>query len=220
MTDYKAAFQQLTEKLGRVPTTSDSEYWQLPGSPSAREGKTWNTGNGAMTAESTEDVKDQTKAIPTTGATIAEPSSSVTNAALTGQTTTNAPIAPQASKKPVSRKQAPQAGVYAREEGHEHDYGPTAVPGAWYCQCGALLLASTEQERALANPRSAVPPPEAVTVPETNSEPVRASQNLSGYRVGARGPNGGMVAKCEGCGELWEREKKRGRPAYKCPTCR
>lgn len=36
-----------------------------------------------------------------------------------------------------------------RELAHEHDYGPTAVPGVWYCQCGSLLLASTEQAKAL-----------------------------------------------------------------------
>lgn len=40
------------------------------------------------------------------------------------------------------------------------------------------------------------------------------------YRVGERGGNGGKMAKCEGCGEWWEREVKRGRPSGKCEECR
>lgn len=38
--------------------------------------------------------------------------------------------------------------------------------------------------------------------------------------LGSRGPNGGLYALCEGCGEMWEREKRRGRPVGKCLGCR
>lgn len=38
--------------------------------------------------------------------------------------------------------------------------------------------------------------------------------------VGARGPSGGIMAKCVACGRAWERERKRGRPADRCEECR
>lgn len=39
------------------------------------------------------------------------------------------------------------------------------------------------------------------------------------YQAG-RGPGGGVLAVCEGCGEVWEREKRRGRPSLMCEECR
>lgn len=35
-----------------------------------------------------------------------------------------------------------------------------------------------------------------------------------------RGPNGGVLATCEGCGKVWERERRRGRPSAMCGECR
>lgn len=59
-----------------------------------------------------------------------------------------------------------------------------------------------------------------------NGAPTPA-QSLSGITgdpssptVGARGPGGGLYAKCEACGQVWEREKRRGRPVTKCEECR
>lgn len=41
-----------------------------------------------------------------------------------------------------------------------------------------------------------------------------------GAMVGARGPGGGIYAKCDGCGRVWERERKRGRPSARCGECK
>lgn len=38
--------------------------------------------------------------------------------------------------------------------------------------------------------------------------------------TGGRGPNGGVMATCVGCGRVWERERKRGRPNLVCGECR
>lgn len=37
--------------------------------------------------------------------------------------------------------------------------------------------------------------------------------------VGARGPGGGLYARCKECGRVWEREKRRGRPVKVCREC-
>lgn len=51
------------------------------------------------------------------------------------------------------------------------------------------------------------------------SEP-GASVGPSPVLQGGRGPNGGVLAVCQACGQEWEREKRRGRPALVCPSCR
>lgn len=38
--------------------------------------------------------------------------------------------------------------------------------------------------------------------------------------VGKRGPAGGIYAKCGGCGRVWERERRRGRPSARCGECK
>lgn len=52
---------------------------------------------------------------------------------------------------------------------------------------------------------------------ETAGTRVDASPRL--YQ-GGRGPNGGVLAVCEACGKVWEREKRRGRPSLLCGECR
>lgn len=41
-----------------------------------------------------------------------------------------------------------------------------------------------------------------------------------GLIEGDRGPGGGLMCRCQACGQLWERAKARGRPAYTCGGCR
>lgn len=36
----------------------------------------------------------------------------------------------------------------------------------------------------------------------------------------ARGPGGGVLARCEACGRDWERPRRRGRPAKVCEECK
>lgn len=55
------------------------------------------------------------------------------------------------------------------------------------------------------------------TTPDASSSPSRIDE---GAMVGARGPSGGIYAKCDGCGRVWERERKRGRPARMCGECK
>lgn len=52
------------------------------------------------------------------------------------------------------------------------------------------------------------------------SAPVSSPGVSQGLIEGDRGPGGGLVGKCEGCGRLWERPARRGRPSYKCEECR
>ena len=69
----------------------------------------------------------------------------------------------------------------------------------------------------LTNPSSPVPASERESPPKPVSAPSRICE---GAAVGARGLGGGVIARCEGCGGVWERERRRGRPSLKCPTCR
>jgi hypothetical protein len=47
-----------------------------------------------------------------------------------------------------------------------------------------------------------------------------APRVCEGLIEGDRGPGGGIMARCVGCGQLWERPARRGRPAIKCEECR
>lgn len=53
--------------------------------------------------------------------------------------------------------------------------------------------------------------------PEPPNPPSRIDE---GAMVGARGPAGGIYAKCGGCGRVWERERRRGRPSARCGECK
>lgn len=53
----------------------------------------------------------------------------------------------------------------------------------------------------------------------TGNGPPAPVQEASGITDGSRGPGGGLYAKCEECGGVWEREKRRGRPVKICLDC-
>ena len=73
---------------------------------------------------------------------------------------------------------------------------------------------------ALAIDSRGVKPPERESSPKPLPRPSRGSGDLTGLNPGERGPGGGVVARCEGCRELWERPRQRGRPSLNCPRCR
>lgn len=75
-------------------------------------------------------------------------------------------------------------------------------------------------QRLVTNPPRGVKPPEWESSPEPLSPPSWPAESLSGLNPGERGAGGGVVARCEGCRELWERPRQRGRPPLNCPRCR
>ena len=75
-------------------------------------------------------------------------------------------------------------------------------------------------QRLVTNPPRGIEAPERESSPEPLPPPSWPAESLSGLNPGERGPRGGVVARCEGCGGLWERPKQRGRPSLNCPRCR
>lgn len=69
----------------------------------------------------------------------------------------------------------------------------------------------------LSGPRINVNGEEAASV---LSPPRAAPRDLQGATEGSRGPTGGLICRCQVCGQLWERARGRGRPAFKCEECR
>src|SRR5687768_2005139 len=118
---YKAKFRELTELLGRVPTTRDSGWLQL---------------------------QDEYK-----------------KAWMPAEETVLAPTAREAVTEPLSGPGITQNGVPAVSEPDTAEIKPGAAEAAI---------------------------------------------------EGDRGPSGGIMARCVGCGQLWERPARRGRPAIKC----
>lgn len=92
-----------------------------------------------------------------------------------------------------SRQPAPQASTYDAREG----------------QAAA--------EEATGGPRKNAEGAERRAAPE---RPSAAPGIYDGLIEGDRGPGGGLMCRCQACGQLWERAKTRGRPAYTCEECR
>ncbi len=74
--------------------------------------------------------------------------------------------------------------------------------------------------RPVANPPRGEEGSRPGSSPLASSVAVRPAHSLSGFTEGARGPGGGIVAKCQACERLWERPKQRGKPRAVCPGCR
>lgn len=103
----------------------------------------------------------------------------------------------------------------------ESDQLPQALPDA-AASCRQTLPATREEPRMphgypVTNPGAGVRGQEAAMGPEEDCGPSRICE---GATEGSRGPGGGIIARCEGCGGLWERPKQRGRPARRCEGCR
>ena len=78
-------------------------------------------------------------------------------------------------------------------------------------------LATIKAERGLSGPTINAEPPERRSAPEP---PANNPGPPDGLIEGDRGPGGGLMCKCQVCGLLWERPRSKGRPAYRCETCR
>ena len=78
-------------------------------------------------------------------------------------------------------------------------------------------LAAVKAERALSGPDKPSEPERAESSPEP---PANNPGPPDGLIEGDRGPGGGLMCKCQACGRLWERPRSKGRPAYRCETCR
>jgi hypothetical protein len=89
-----------------------------------------------------------------------------------------------------SREPAPQARVYESEERARGEGEPLSGPDKG---------------------SKAVP---TVSVPSWCSGALRIAEGPT------RGAGGGVLAVCERCGREWERERRRGRPAARCLSCR
>lgn len=62
--------------------------------------------------------------------------------------------------------------------------------------------------------------PDLASGPQSPPGPVSAAPApAEGLSEGSRGPAGGIIARCGVCGRLWERERRRGRPAKVCGEC-
>lgn len=90
----------------------------------------------------------------------------------------------------VSRQQAPQARAIGTEAHAREGSGVAVLP--------------LSGPSVIQNGRGAESSPERV---------IGAPEPL-------RGPMGGLMAECVGCGKSWERPVRTGRPSYKCGECR
>lgn len=109
-----------------------------------------------------------------------------------------------------SREPAPQAGAIGAEvrarggqlSPEERAYNAWASQGQPEPLSGPTINAEAPERR------SAPEPP--ANKPEPPERPV----------TGTRGPSGGIVAVCRGCGQDFERPARKGRPPVKCEECR
>lgn len=128
------------------------------------------------------------------------------------------------SRKLANNGHTSSTGLPARNqsrEGSKSDLLPQALPTA-AASCRQTLPIAREEARMphgcpVTNPGVGAEGQEAAMGLEGDSGPSRICE---GATVGERGPSGGIIARCEGCGGLWERPKQRGRPARRCEECR
>lgn len=94
------------------------------------------------------------------------------------------------------------------------------APGLSRGMAATSPVAQSGPERPMTKPASPVPGSEPLSALNPVSAAPGPAPSLSGLTPGERGPGGGVVARCGGCGGLWERPKARGRPARMCEPCR
>ena len=105
---------------------------------------------------------------------------------------------------------APASAAGRREEGFSREPAPQA-------RAVDTQTRAREASEPLSGPTINAEPPECRSAPEPPSAPPR---NYDGLIEGDRGPGGGLMCKCQACGQLWERPRSKGRPAYRCEECR
>lgn len=122
-------------------------------------------------------------------------------------------LAPAAAGRPApggfSRQPAPQAGAIDARASQV----AAEVARADRIREGLGL----HWEEPLSAPRIIPTREEAVSAPKRPENKPGAAERLI---EGDRGPSGGLMCKCQACGRLWERERRRGRPAFMCEECR
>lgn len=207
---YRDGFRALTEKLGRVPTSADKEWVQLHDDyKKGWQGQCVST-TGATVAGNGNSANATTNGVDTS-ATTAGTTLNATNAGNGGPTTTNVqPTAPQARATP----ETPAGGspvLDAREDRFDPSPDHDADGQPW-------------GNEALTNPGRGETGEDEESTGEAGSGAGRGGERatvggpLDIY--GARGPNGGVIAECVACHQLWERPRRRGRPSYVCGGCR
>lgn len=101
---------------------------------------------------------------------------------------------------------------------------PPTTRDAEFVRLGEELrqaLAGVADGRSPERPTAIDSSPETGPVALSEPEGISARSRLAeGAMVGSRGAHGGVVARCQTCDRLWERPRRRGRPAVVCPECR
>lgn len=174
---YKAAFQALTDELGRPPTSRDKGWLDI----TEQYRRAWGPAVETMTRENMK----------------WNPLSDSTPSYTLGQKTTRV------------------------EDGGNHSFPPTSgqsvtvPPASQRTETGNTGTCARE-----AGMREALSGPGA---PQMSVRPGTALDGGNGAGANlqeGRGPGEGILAVCEACGQVWERERKRGRPSYVCGECR
>lgn len=199
---YKAGFRELTELLGRTPTSADSGWLALH-----EEYKSaWLPAEETVLAPKVSSPKAIIEFCAECGfkrdiATGIHDVSSPTTRDCERMYPKVSAAGP--GDTGFSRKPAPQAGAIGADTRTRE-----GVPD---------LMAALERSLGMEPPSG---PGINANGAGAASEPEPPSSNCGPAEGPQRGPGGGLLATCEECGRLWERPARRGRPAVRCEECR
>lgn len=199
---YKQSFRGLTEGLGRIPGVKDKEWLVLH--DNYKRGWTEHEGNSNLHTRPPKNIPlvRNVAFMPVDGRKTPTPGVRPLDSVLS----MTAPAATTQAETPAAGRPV----LDAREGG-----GGETAPSLPLTNPGRGEMGEDEESTG-----------EAGNVAVRGAERpllLQAQDALAaayGLTVGSRGPNGGIMARCEECSGIWERAKQRGRPSRKCGECR